>query len=178
MSNLRTKLTRQMIEQALLALLKEKKIQKITVLELCERAQLNRATFYRHYGSPYDVLEVIIDDFFEGLKSTVNTETGADFVTEEMLLYLMENRKKCLILLDCLPYETFTERLIRLSVPTECFLARFSDSYTSEEKEYLLNGYRHSVFGMMSFWLHQKDPMHVDKMLCITKKLSENEMFK
>lgn len=36
--------------------MEEKSIQKITVSELCGVAEINRSTFYNHYGCPMDVL--------------------------------------------------------------------------------------------------------------------------
>ena len=47
--------SKRMIKQAFLSLIKEKDISKITVTELVERADLNRATFYAHYPDIYGV---------------------------------------------------------------------------------------------------------------------------
>ena len=43
----RTVYTRMVIKTALFDLLAEKQLSKITVKEICERAQINRAPFYR-----------------------------------------------------------------------------------------------------------------------------------
>ena len=53
----RTMLSRQLIRNALLAILYEKKLCNVTVKELCERAQVNRVTFYKYYGSPFEVMD-------------------------------------------------------------------------------------------------------------------------
>ncbi len=45
------------------ALLKKKNIREISVNELCEAAEINRTTFYRHYQTPHDVLIDIELDF-------------------------------------------------------------------------------------------------------------------
>ena len=45
------------LKQSLLKLLKEKPVNKITVKEVCELAQLNRATFYAHYSDCFALLE-------------------------------------------------------------------------------------------------------------------------
>ena len=45
----RVRYTRMVIEQSFLGLLQEKPVSKITVTELCARAEINRATFYKHY---------------------------------------------------------------------------------------------------------------------------------
>ena len=50
-SDARVRYTQHALKQALLTLLKEKSVNKITVKEVCELAELNRAAFlsdYRH----------------------------------------------------------------------------------------------------------------------------------
>ncbi len=54
--NQRIALTKRLIHEALLRLLEKKSIDKINVTELCNEAGINRATFYRHYDVPRDVL--------------------------------------------------------------------------------------------------------------------------
>lgn len=57
--DVRTRFTKMAIEDAFISLLEEKPIRNITVKELCERAQINRGTFYRYYHDPIDLLESI-----------------------------------------------------------------------------------------------------------------------
>ena len=62
--NQRVRITKMLLKDALTKLLYEKKIEKVTVSELCEAAGVNRSTFYKHYGSQFDVLDDIEKDFF------------------------------------------------------------------------------------------------------------------
>lgn len=55
-SDRRVRYTRMVLKQALLSLMLERPITRITVTEICERAEVNRATFYAHYADPYDLL--------------------------------------------------------------------------------------------------------------------------
>lgn len=53
----RVKRTRQLLMQAFMELLKEKKdISSISVQDIAERATLNRATFYAHFEDKYAFL--------------------------------------------------------------------------------------------------------------------------
>lgn len=61
----RVVVTREMFHRAVLSLLKEKPINKVSVKELCETASLNRGTFYLHYETPLDVLKEIENQFIE-----------------------------------------------------------------------------------------------------------------
>lgn len=54
--NQRIAVTKRMLKEGLLRLLEEKPLEKIHVNELCRESGINRATFYRHYETPHDVL--------------------------------------------------------------------------------------------------------------------------
>lgn len=49
--------TKKVIRDAFLSLLREKNVKQITVTELCRLADINRATFYKHYRDAFDLLE-------------------------------------------------------------------------------------------------------------------------
>jgi len=61
--------TEKAIKESLIALYKEKKdINKITVKELCEVANISRSTFYLHYSDLISIFESVGDKFVESLK--------------------------------------------------------------------------------------------------------------
>ena len=64
--NRRVRMTRAMVREALLELLGEKPLGEVSVTELCARADINRTTFYKHYGNPSDVLRDIADELVDG----------------------------------------------------------------------------------------------------------------
>ena len=55
--DLRVVKTKSAIRAALLELMSEKELARITISELCARARINRKTFYSHYRAPSDVIE-------------------------------------------------------------------------------------------------------------------------
>ena len=50
-------MTKRIIKESLIDMLKKKSMDKITVSALCEEADINRSTFYSHYSDVCDVLE-------------------------------------------------------------------------------------------------------------------------
>ena len=70
------------MDEAFLKLLEEKDFAYITVKEICEKAGVNRSTFYLHYETVNDLLaestRYIIDQFVEAMRSTV-TNSGYDY---------------------------------------------------------------------------------------------------
>ncbi len=57
-SDRRARKTQSSIKQILIHLLKQKELEKITVTELCELADINRSTFYSHYCDIYELLVI------------------------------------------------------------------------------------------------------------------------
>lgn len=70
-SDARVRYTRKVLKESLLSLLKEKPINKITVKEVCELAELNRATFYSHYSDCFAMLESIEDELVEAFQTSL-----------------------------------------------------------------------------------------------------------
>ena len=58
----RVRYTRMIIQTAFLELLQQKPVNKITVREICEKAEINRSTFYKHYQDCYDLLDKMKDE--------------------------------------------------------------------------------------------------------------------
>ena len=58
----RVRFTRMIIQTAFLELLRRKPVSKITVREICDKAEINRSTFYKHYRDCYDLLDHLKED--------------------------------------------------------------------------------------------------------------------
>lgn len=52
----RVRYTKMFLKESLIRLMNDKPISRITVKELCQEAEINRATFYSHYQDQYDLL--------------------------------------------------------------------------------------------------------------------------
>lgn len=61
----RTAYTRMVIRESLYKLLEKKHLSEITVKELCEKAEVNRTTFYRNYLDIYDLYEKLEEELTE-----------------------------------------------------------------------------------------------------------------
>ncbi len=58
----RVKYTKLILSESLKELLIEKPIEKITVKEICEKADVNRGTFYSHYSDQYDLYNDVVEE--------------------------------------------------------------------------------------------------------------------
>ena len=72
----RTQYSKRVIKESLLELLQEKPLNKITVKELCDRADVNRSTFYAYYTDIYELHRKMVKEFFAGRGFTLVEEDG------------------------------------------------------------------------------------------------------
>lgn len=63
--------TKTFLKKALLTLLETEKISKIKITTLCNKAEINRATFYSHYKDISELFDEIIKDFLEQICSFI-----------------------------------------------------------------------------------------------------------
>ena len=63
--------TRRRIRETFMTLIMEKPMEKITIKELAERADIDRKTFYLHYSAINQVLDEIQDDLVEKLRHVI-----------------------------------------------------------------------------------------------------------
>lgn len=94
--NQRVKLTKRLIREALVELLETQQLRQISVRELCERAGINRSTFYKHYGAPDGVLKEILADQIQNVIDLADHHGGpitARIYLERVCEYMWDNRK-------------------------------------------------------------------------------------
>lgn len=82
----RVKRTRQLLQDAFVALVREKGFQAITVQDISERSTVNRATFYAHYENKFDLAEDLVRQRFkERLAESVPMDSPVTEATLEAL---------------------------------------------------------------------------------------------
>lgn len=73
--DIRIKRSKYELNAALYKLLKEKSFSKITVIDICETANINRMTFYNHYQDKYDLFNESILNGFRLLREEYDKRT-------------------------------------------------------------------------------------------------------
>lgn len=105
----RTRYTQTVLQDAVIELLAQKPVMKISVKELCERADINRSTFYAHYSGVEELLTDIEQstlDMVREILAEVSTVTlrddrnGVIRVLEEVCVYIQSNRNHLQVLMS------------------------------------------------------------------------------
>lgn len=115
----RVRYTKMVLKQSLFELMRSKPVAKITVTEICERAGLNRATFYAHYTDPTDLLHSIERELIDDVTCKVTPALAARGVNlREALIsifeYVRANAEACRILLSDSADTGFQSQIVRV----------------------------------------------------------------
>ncbi len=117
------KITRQNLSDAFWQLYLKKKIEKITVKEICELAGYNRSTFYVYYKDVYDILDEIEDriitaqEFKEIILEQLLRESDKKEILKNMLQLFEHNIKYLPILLSEKGDPLFRQKLLKKLLP-------------------------------------------------------------
>ena len=92
--------THKALLEAFMELLEEKLFEDITVHELCERAMVRRATFYKHFADKYEFFTFFIREIQAKFKSETNplrtAETPHEYLvamTQKLIEFLAERQR-------------------------------------------------------------------------------------
>ena len=113
--NQRIALTKKLLKSSLIEMLQEQPIYQISIRELCQRAEINRSTFYKYYGSQFDLLSEMEQDLLANIESTLVSQVGySENVIEQILVYLEKNIDFVRLLLNSNVDPEFPQKLIFL----------------------------------------------------------------
>lgn len=154
-SNQRVRLTKTLLQNALLKILQEKPICKISVRELCQLAEINRSTFYQHYDRPEDVLTEIADMFIAGITRELERlgPTARSSVEQQVTIictYLLEQKQTATTLFRVYsPDSEFAANLFALSLTRMPELKPVFDRQTQASTELIRTCIIDGVYGMI-----------------------------
>ena len=140
-SDARVRYTQHALKQALLTLLKEKSVNKITVKEVCELAELN-------YSDCFALLEAIENELLEAFAQSLTLIKSFDVAALIEAIYDMigKNEEACRVLIFQNPGSTVIHRMIDYARPQSIAYWRQELRASDEELEML---YTHLSNGLM-----------------------------
>lgn len=99
--------SKQLIKHALVTLLDKKgSISEITVSDICHEANINRGTFYNHYGNTTDVLEEIKDELMSKLTNNLKMcaeKNSLDTFVDTAIEHIEKNEKEYRKIINIIP---------------------------------------------------------------------------
>ena len=155
--NQRVMVTKHLIHEALLKLLKTCNINKISILELCKVAGINRSTFYNHYGSQYDVLNEIVNNYIQSTSLTIidDLEVGKsiDECLTKVLQYIKDNIEFAKLILSQDNYYLIPH--ITKSIPKfdDLVIKNLPNDMSLEEKHAVASYVQYGTIRLLKEWI-------------------------
>lgn len=155
--NQRVMLTKRLIREALLEMLKTRNIKKISIRELCQIAGINRTTFYNHYGSQYDVLNEIAEEYIQSTSFTVinDIKAGKNFgeCLNNVLQYMKDNLEFAKLVLDQDNYDLV--KYIKISLPQfdQMVIEHLSEDIDLDKKKAIASFVQYGTVRLLKEWI-------------------------
>ena len=156
-NNQRTRLSKLLFKNALMDLLKEKgSVAKISVRELCDRAELNRSTFYAHYNEPKDLLYEIETELLDATEEHLKkigeeNDAGAHKYILSFLQYIRQNDKQFRTLLIDSADPEFRSRFMQQSIIQ--FVNNLRIELPKELEQYIFSYILNGSTGIIIQWI-------------------------
>ncbi len=156
-NNQRTRLSKILLKNALMDLLSEKgSVTKISVRELCERADLNRSTFYAHYSEPKELLEEVEAELLDATrehlqKMGAENDIGAHRYLLSFLIYIKENDKPFRTLLIDAGDPEFRSKFMQQSIIQ--FVENLDIAFPKEQEQYIYSYILNGSTGVIIQWM-------------------------
>lgn len=156
-NNQRTRLSKILLKNALMDLLSEKgSVTKISVRELCERANLNRSTFYAHYSEPKELLEEVEAELLDATREHLQkigaeNDIGAHRYLLSFLIYIKENDKPFRTLLIDAGDPEFRSKFMQQSIIQ--FVENLNISFPKDQEQYIYSYILNGSTGVIIQWM-------------------------
>lgn len=170
--NQRIRMSKRCLRESLVRLLQSKSIHKISVREICEEAEINRTTFYKYYGSPYDLLKDMEDEALEKVDSSLtNIENMGEDAMQRLLWilsYLQDNLDLFRLLVNNTVDTDFPRRLLTLPMIKRLLNEHLQDEYSLDDLDYIYEFIVNGGYQMIKIWINREersDPEHMARLL-------------
>lgn len=170
--DIRIRKTRKLLLHGLTQLMEKKSIKHITVRELTDLCDLNRATFYLHYRDIYDMVEKIENEMLENFNTAVNKHSTEELKENPSLIFIeifefiYENSDMCRVLLGENGDYAFVEKLKNI-IKTKAFsewLNFYSDDNTGVDEELYYSFVVSGCIGAIRYWTDEDFRTSADEM--------------
>ena len=156
----RSKRSRRLLKDSLLALMQEKRFKDISARDITEGADLNRGTFYLHYSDTLALLESIEDDIMTEVqklidqnKGSVHGEASLEPVLLPVLDYIEEKHKIIQLMLRNNNASNFLDKLHKIIYDNSLDYAKRRFKIEDDTQlNYFLSYVSFGIMGMVKEW--------------------------
>lgn len=158
--NQRVMLSKRLIKDSLTRLLATESIHKVSIRTLCEDAGINRSTFYKYYGSQYDVLAEMEADLIGSIADMLNDGDGVipdKKKLEAICSYFERNMDFVQRLIGNNVDPDFPDKLFSLPPIRQMLVDRLSVHYDGESLSYVYTFLVNGCYRLVQEWLSREE---------------------
>lgn len=156
--NQRIMITKKMLKSSLIEILKTKSIYKVSIREICERAEINRSTFYKYYGSQFDLLAEMESDVISLVAETLSEEADKNSNSlTEMCSYLENNIELSRLLINNNIDPQFPEKIFSLPQVRQMINHVLGTKYAESEFDYISNFLTYGAYQIIRLWINNEN---------------------
>ena len=157
----RVTMTKRMLKEALIEMLRETDIYHVSIRELCQRADVNRTTFYKYYGSQFDLLSDMENDMLTFLSQTITEHEAEPVKIIETACVYMENHLEFgRLIINNNVDPVFPQKLFSLAAVRAAALNQYAGKMDEAMMEYLYHYITYGAYRIICVWLNkeQREP--------------------
>lgn len=183
--DLRIQKTRRDLRNAIIELIKEKSIEKISVTEICDKAMVNRMTFYKYYEDKFSLLDDTVNEIKDDIekkapnrKDIKTLDEASEFFADiiKIVLEFLDTNKDLIIavqkngdykLLDIITYiseAAITELLTQIN---KLKPLKYSIPLTAS---FIYGGFVSTI----SYWISHPDAIDSKQLIELTEDIKNN----
>lgn len=169
--NQRVALTKRLLREAFIEMFKTTPIDKIHVRTLCEKAGVNRSTFYKYYDSPYDFLEEMENHMLLLVEQELQKCHSLSGSLVTICVYLENNIETARMIINNNASGDFHKRLFNLPALNSLIEARL-EGCTEAEKSYITSFITTGYYQMFKEWINKDNREPINDMVKLVMTLN------
>ncbi len=175
----RSRRSRKLLKEGLLALMGEKRFSEITVRDITDRMDLNRGTFYLHYPDTTALLRSLETDILNEAQALIDVHMAESAaggslrpVFEPILDDIVTHREICEALFVNNSTSNFVDRLQELIYRNGVGLAEtWFHPASRDQLDYLLSFITYGLIGLMKEWFDQDMRLSKDALVSAADRM-------
>lgn len=179
--------TKKLIKRTMIELMQEKEVQNITVTDICNRADLNRGTFYTYHQDVFSLVSEIeneiLDDVTQILDDAAQSGLGnskakeRNMMVRQILECFSRHRDVIKVVFGDTGYITFQQKLKSIFITKFSQIIGISNTVFEDHDGYLAVYITSGMIGIIQEWIKtgfQKSPEEIANIMMDIKTRTRN----
>jgi len=168
--------TKKLLMHALIELVVEKEVEKITIRDIVKKAEINRSTFYLHFQDKQDILDTMTEEILLDLTESLNNPP--DFNLTSALQHYRDNRQPIASAIKLFAHIEKYSALYKKMLHEMSFRERVVHTFKThihqnpEVDEAVISFAIHGIVGLILYWVDNGMKESVEEISLLQTRLA------